>query len=65
MHANTGDRIVVESRHIGQPRRQGEIVSVVPGAREHYQVRWEDGHESTYFPSSDCHVIASAEARSP
>ena len=66
MHANTGDRIVVESTHVGQLRREGEVVEVVPaaGGREHYRVRWEDGHESTYFPSSNCHVVATG-ARSP
>ena len=66
MHANTGDWILVESRHVGQPRRQGEIVEVVPGdgGHEHYRVRWNDGHESIYFPSSDCRVPAAAEVRS-
>jgi Domain of unknown function (DUF1918) len=59
VHANTGDRIVVESAHVGQPRREGEVLEVVPGDgdREHYRVRWDDGHESIYFPSSDCRVI--------
>jgi hypothetical protein len=66
MHAKTGDRIVVESTHVGQPRRLGEIVEVVPGdgGHEHYRVRWTDGHESIYFPSSDCRVLAAAEVRS-
>jgi hypothetical protein len=66
VHANRGDRIVVESTHIGHPRRQGEVVEVVSGGggHEHYRVRWDDGHESTYFASSDCHVVATGEARS-
>jgi hypothetical protein len=66
VHANRGDRIVVESTHVGQPRRQGEVVEVVSddGGHEHYRVRWDDGHESTYFASSDCRVIAAGEARS-
>jgi Domain of unknown function (DUF1918) len=64
VHANTGDRIVVESTHVGQSRRQGEIVEVVPGDGEHYRIRWDDGHESIYFPSSDCRVVATREARS-
>ena len=64
MHAKTGDRIVVESTHVGQPRREGEIVDVMPGEgeNEHYRVRWEDGHESIYFPSSDCRVLGGGEA---
>jgi hypothetical protein len=61
VHAKTGDRIVVESAHVGQARREGEVLEVVPGEREHegehYRVRWDDGHESTYFPSSDCRVV--------
>ncbi|HYU38625.1 MAG TPA: DUF1918 domain-containing protein [Acidimicrobiia bacterium] len=59
MQARTGDRIVVESAHVGQPRREGEVLEVVPGdgEREHYRVRWDDGHESIYFPSSDCRVV--------
>jgi hypothetical protein len=59
VQAKTGDRIVVESAHVGQPRREGEVLEVVPGdgEREHYRVRWDDGHESIYFPSSDCRVV--------
>ena len=64
MHAKTGDRIVVESVHVGQARREGEVLEVVPGEREHenehYRVRWNDGHESIYFPSSDCRVVGSS-----
>jgi hypothetical protein len=59
VHAKKGDRIVVESPHVGQPRREGEVLEVVPGdvEGEHYRVRWNDGHESIYFPSSDCRVV--------
>ena len=66
VHANRGDRIVVESTHVGQPRRQGDVVEIVSdeGGHEHYRVRWDDGHESTYFASSDCHIVASGETRS-
>ena len=65
MHATRGDRLVVVSTHVGQPPREGEVVAVVPsGGHEHYRVRWDDGHESIYFPSSDCRVVASGEARS-
>ena len=64
VHAKTGDRIVVESAHVGQARREGEVLEVVPGEHEHegehYRVRWDDGHESTYFPSSDCRVVRSS-----
>jgi Domain of unknown function (DUF1918) len=62
VQAKTGDRIVVESAHVGQPRREGEVLEVVQGEREHYRVRWDDGHESIYFPSSDCRVLGRGEA---
>jgi Domain of unknown function (DUF1918) len=63
VHAKTGDRIVVESAHVGQARREGEVLEVMPGEheheREHYRVRWDDGHESIYFPSNDCRLVGS------
>jgi hypothetical protein len=34
------------------------------GGHEHYRVRWDDGHESAYFPGSDCRVVATGAARS-
>lgn len=66
MHANTGDRIVVEGTRVGQRRRQGVVAEVVPGdgGREHYGVRWDDGRESIYVPGSDCHVVFTGETRS-
>jgi hypothetical protein len=64
VHAKTGDRIVVESVHVGQARREGEVLEVTPGRhereREHYRVRWDDGHESIYFPSNDCRLVGSS-----
>ena len=46
--------------------REGEIVDVVlsESDREHYRVRWDDGHESVYFPSTDCRVVTGGEASS-
>ena len=26
-------------------------------AGEHYRVRWDDGHESTFFPGTDAYVV--------
>src|SRR5207237_464895 len=58
MEAQVSDRIVVEGSKVGQERRNGEIVEVIdtPGPR-HYRVRWSDGHESIFFPSSDARVV--------
>jgi hypothetical protein len=59
MEAQVGDRIIVEGSKVGQARRDGEIVEVIdaPGPR-HYRVRWSDGHERIFFPSSDARVVA-------
>ena len=58
MHANRGDRIVVDSAHVGQPAREGEILEVMGDGEEHYRVRWDDGHETIYFPQSDARVVS-------
>lgn len=60
MKAHKGDRITIESKRVGSTTRTGEVVEVIRGAdnAEHYRVRWDDGHETTYFPSSDAHLTA-------
>ena len=42
----------------GEPARRGQIVEVLgePG-HEHYQVRWEDWHESIVFPADGVRII--------
>lgn len=48
-----GDRLLVEAERIGGHRREGEILEVsTTAAGVHYRVRWDDGHESTFFPSA-------------
>lgn len=57
MNAQVGDRIIVEGAKVGQPPRQGEVLEVVTTpSSTYYRVRWMDGHESTFFPSSDARV---------
>jgi len=52
MTTKVGDRLVVESEHVGQPTREGEIVEIIEGALGvRYRVHWEDGHRSIYTPS--------------
>jgi hypothetical protein len=52
MEAKRGDRIIVESRQVGTPSREGEILEVVEGGvRVAYRIRWADGHESLFTPS--------------
>ncbi|MGE5274043.1 MAG: DUF1918 domain-containing protein [Verrucomicrobiota bacterium] len=52
-----GDVVVIEGHHVGEARRSGEILEVLgePG-HEHYRVRWEDGRETVFYPSSDATV---------
>jgi hypothetical protein len=57
MRATIGDQIVVETTTLDRQRRHGEIVEVIgTGEREHYRVRWQDGHESVFYPGPDAHV---------
>jgi Domain of unknown function (DUF1918) len=52
--AHVGDLVIVEGHRIGEARRIGEILEVLGEAgHEHYRVRWDDGHESVFYPSSD------------
>jgi hypothetical protein len=53
------DQIVIEAGTLDALRRQGEVIEVIgQGEREHYRVRWQDGHESVYFPGPDAHVVS-------
>jgi len=61
MHANTGDRIIVESAKVDSARRSGQILEVMGGpAGEHYRVQWEDGHESEFFLGPEAKVVPSS-----
>jgi hypothetical protein len=61
MDASVGDRIIVESRKVGSSRKCGEVVDVIEGSGgRHYRVRWDDGHESITYPSSDAFVVGEA-----
>jgi len=58
MDVKPGDEVVVDNVRTGQPRREGEILEVE--ARDgvaRYRVRWDDGHESIFFPGSTTHVV--------
>ena len=57
MDAQIGDRITIHSNRVGGGQRRGEVVDIIAGAAGlHYRVRWDDGHETTFFPSSDAAV---------
>jgi Domain of unknown function (DUF1918) len=57
MQAKVGDQLTVKGRHQGDEDRHGEIIRVdgANGAPP-YLVRWRDGHESLFFPSSGTEV---------
>jgi hypothetical protein len=60
MHAKAGDHIVVQTTKLDQARRHGDVLEVLGGGdSEHYRVRWQDGHESIYFPGPDAQVASS------
>ena len=54
MKAQVGDELIVKGLHVGNPDRRGVITEVRgKGGGPPYLVRWSDGHESSFFPSSD------------
>lgn len=55
MKAAVGDRVVVASRHVDEPAREGEVREVRgPDGDPPWVVRWSGrGEESLYFPGSD------------
>ena len=57
MRAQVGDELTVKGRHQGDGDRHGEIIKVdgADGAPP-YVIRWQDGHESVFFPSSDTEI---------
>ena len=65
MEARRGDRVVVEGNKVGQARRSGQILDVM-SAREgqHYRVRWDDGHETVFYPGADARIDRSESAGS-
>ncbi len=51
MEAKVGDRVSLDAKKVGQPRRVGVIRSVSKGLSGlRYSIRWEDGHETVIAP---------------
>ncbi len=58
MEARVGDRVSVDAKKVGQPRRAGVIRSVTKGlSGARYQVRWDDGQESVLAPGAGNLVV--------
>jgi hypothetical protein len=53
MDAHVGDSLVIEGKRLGQGRLAG-VVLRVEGTPDHQRlwVRWDDGRESMFVPSS-------------
>jgi uncharacterized protein involved in type VI secretion and phage assembly len=64
MKARVGDELLVKGSHVGDPDRRGVIAEVhgADGAPP-YLIQWSDGHESSFFPSSD--AVVEHAARKP
>jgi hypothetical protein len=53
MNAKIGDRVSVDAKKVGQPRRTGVIEKVTEGLSGiRYQVAWDDGHTSVLAPGA-------------
>lgn len=42
----------------GRAPRRGQVVEILGEAgHEHYRVRWDERHESVFFPTEGVHVV--------
>ncbi|GAA2635587.1 hypothetical protein GCM10010399_80450 [Dactylosporangium fulvum] len=59
MHANVGDRLIVEGTRVGDHRREGIITEVRHGDHTPpYTVRWlGENHEALVFPGPDARIL--------
>ena len=66
MYAKVGDEVVIRGRHVADDDRQGTIIEI-HGAdgTPPFVIRWQDGHESLFFPSSDTRIERSPARHSP
>ena len=56
MRAEVGDELTVRGRKQGEDRH-GEIIEVEgENGAPPYVVRWRDGHQSVFFPSSGTEI---------
>lgn len=65
MKAIVGNELTVKGRHQGDGDRHGEIIEIHGhDGNPPFVVRWQDGHESVFFPSADT-VVADHQRRAP
>ncbi len=54
MQAAVGDNITVRAAHQGESDRRGKIIEVHgKDGQPPYVVRWQDDHQSLFFPAAD------------
>ena len=59
-----GDAIEITGHHVRDAPRTGVILEVLgEHGTPHFRVRWEDGHESIFYPSSDAIVRPSSASK--
>ena len=45
----------------GRPARRGRVMEILgEGEHVHYRVRWDEQHESLFFPTEGVHVVDGA-----
>ena len=55
--AQPGDWIEVSGLP-GRPPRRGQVTELLgTGAHEHYRVRWDEQHESIFFPTEGVRIV--------
>lgn len=66
MRANTGDRLLVHGRVVGEHDREGDIVEVLGADGEPpFRVRFDDGHEAVVSPGPDSVVQERKKTKRP
>lgn len=64
MEAKVGDRIALETEHVGSQGREGEVLEVVQGGVSvSYRVRWRDGRETFLTPAAGAVVVLPGKRR--
>ena len=52
-----GDLVIVSGHRVGETEQIGEVLEVLgDDRRHHYRVRWDDGHQSVFYPGSDATI---------
>ena len=53
-----GDLLIISRHQLGEAEQTAQVLDVLGrDDHPHYRVRWDDGHESIFFPGSDAMVV--------